>query len=98
MCYSLVSTGMFVLKRNIPQLAATGIKGISIQLRLVSDLPGSIFMRRRLGCHAACCIWVRRRRFTLTDRLRNDKSLPYILFMRERSDSSTNPYSSLPIN
>ena len=53
-----------ILKRNTPQLAATGIKGIRIQLRLGSALPGSIFMRRRLGCPAACCAWVRRRRFT----------------------------------
>jgi len=54
----------FILKRNTPQLAATGIKGIRIQLRLGSALPGPIFMRRRLGCPAACCAWVRRRRFT----------------------------------
>jgi hypothetical protein len=53
-----------ILKRNTPQLAATGIKGIRIQLGLGSALPGSIFMRRRLGCPAACCAWVRRRRFT----------------------------------
>jgi hypothetical protein len=46
------------------QLAATGTKSIRIQLRLGSALPGSIFMRRRLGCPAACCAWVRRRRFT----------------------------------
>jgi hypothetical protein len=59
-----LSKDEFILKRNTPQLAATGIKGIRIQLRLGSALLGSIFMRRRLGCPAACCAWVRRRRFT----------------------------------
>ena len=41
-------------KRNTPQLAANGIKGMRIQLRLRSAWPGSNFMRQRLGCPAAC--------------------------------------------
>ncbi|MGB7544511.1 MAG: hypothetical protein WBL92_02805 [Methanothrix sp.] len=35
--------------KNTPMLAS-GIKGMRIQLRFGSELPGSIFMRRRLGC------------------------------------------------
>jgi hypothetical protein len=31
-------------------MLASGIKGKRIQLRFGSELPGSIFMRRRLGC------------------------------------------------
>jgi hypothetical protein len=34
---------------NTPMLAS-GIKGMRIQLRFGSELPGSAFMRRRLGC------------------------------------------------
>ena len=49
---SLIST--FIFKRNTPQLAAAGIKGMRIQFRLRSAWPGSNFMRQRLGCPAAC--------------------------------------------
>ena len=44
----------FIFKRNTPQLAAAGIKGMRIQFRLRSAWPGSNFMRQRLGCPAAC--------------------------------------------
>ena len=44
----------FLFKRNTPQLAAAGIKGMRIQFRLRSAWPGSNFMRQRLGCPAAC--------------------------------------------
>jgi hypothetical protein len=53
----------FILKRNTPQLAATGIKGMRIQLRFGSAQRGSIFMRRGLACPDAC-IGVRRRCLT----------------------------------
>jgi len=43
-----------IFKRNTPQLAAAGIKGMRIQFRLRSAWPGSNFMRQRLGCPAAC--------------------------------------------
>jgi hypothetical protein len=45
---------LFIFKRNTPQLAAAGIKGMRIQFRLRSAWPGSNFMRQRLGCPAAC--------------------------------------------
>jgi len=45
---------IFIFKRNTPQLAAAGIKGMRIQFRLRSAWPGSNFMRQRLGCPAAC--------------------------------------------
>jgi hypothetical protein len=35
--------------RNTPMLES-GIKGMRIQLGFGSELPGSAFMRRRLGC------------------------------------------------
>jgi hypothetical protein len=41
-------------KRNTPQLAATGIKGMCIQLSLGSAQLGSIFIQRRLTCSDAC--------------------------------------------
>jgi hypothetical protein len=46
--------GKIIFKRNTPQLAAAGIKGMRIQFRLRSAWPGSNFMRQRLGCPAAC--------------------------------------------
>ena len=48
------SLPFFIFKRNTPQLAAAGIKGMRIQFRLRSAWPGSNFMRQRLGCPAAC--------------------------------------------
>jgi hypothetical protein len=47
-------SNIFIFKRNTPQLAAAGIKGMRIQFRLRSAWPGSNFMRQRLGCPAAC--------------------------------------------
>jgi hypothetical protein len=38
---------LFLILKNTPQLAATGIKGIRIQLSLGPAQPVSIFMRRR---------------------------------------------------
>ena len=60
--YGIIGTGHmgsmlaeeFIFKRNTPQLAAAGIKGMRIQFRLRSAWPGSNFMRQRLGCPAAC--------------------------------------------
>jgi hypothetical protein len=40
---------LLLFYRNTPMLAS-GIKGMRIQLRFGSELPGSVFMRRRLGC------------------------------------------------
>jgi hypothetical protein len=45
----ILVSGLALFYRNTPMLAS-GIKGKRIQLRFGSELPGSIFMRRRLGC------------------------------------------------
>ena len=71
-CNSIMA---FIFKRNTPQLAAAGIKGMRIQFRLRSAWPGSNFMRQRLGCPAACGVGALPRRFTLVSRSSEFQSL-----------------------